>query len=80
LDYLEGEEIPLRLAKLSDLATSLEPLGITLNILQHAAKDPDSGFPSVQGGTQFSGYTYDVEAVKMWTRTRHAQIAARRGK
>lgn len=80
LDYLEGEEVPLRLAKLSDLAINLEPLGITLKILQHAAGDPDSGFPSAQGGTPFSGYTYDAEAVKMWTRTRHAQIAARRQK
>lgn len=80
LDYLEGEEVPLRLAKLSDLAINLEPLGITLNILQHAAKDPDSGFPVALGGTPFSGYTYDVEAVSLWTRTRHASIEARRHK
>lgn len=62
--------------KLSDMVDALEPLGITLAILQHAAKDPDSGFPPVIGGTRNKGWTYDFHMVTKWARKRHAGRAA----
>lgn len=58
--------------KLSDMVDALEPLGITLKILQKAAGDPDSGFPGVVGGTPNRGYTYDFHMVREWARKRHA--------
>lgn len=64
--------------KLSDMVDALEPLGITLNILQHAAKDPDSGFPEVVGGSRNKGWLYDFHMVKEWARKRHAERVAER--
>lgn len=77
---LEGEVLAsVDARKLSEMVDALEPLGVTLNILQHAAKDSDSGFPSAHGGSQFKGYTYDFEQVKEWARRRHASQKVGRG-
>jgi hypothetical protein len=78
---IDGEEVQIRTMKLKDLAEVFEPFGITHEILRHATKDSESGFPAPYGGDQFRGYTYDVEAVKIWTRRRHAsQIAMKEAK
>jgi hypothetical protein len=73
LPVLEAEEVTFVDArKLSDVVDELEHLGITLPILQHAAKgDPD--FPDYRfGGSKNRGYTYDFEQVKEWARRRYA--------
>jgi hypothetical protein len=57
--------------KLRDFVDMLEAVGITYKILQHA-RDNERAFPPAYGGNQFSGYTYEVEAVKEWARKRHA--------
>lgn len=77
---LEGEVVEMRapdLRKLSGMVEGLAHLGITLNVLQHAAKDPDSGFPPVMGGSPNRGYTYDHSAVLEWARKRNASRVAK---
>ncbi len=78
---LEGEVVEeMRapdLRKLSAMVEGLTHLGITLNVLQHAAKDPDSGFPPVMGGSPNRGYTYDYSAVTEWARKRQASRVAK---
>lgn len=64
--------------KLSEMVEGLSHLDITLNILQHGAKDADSGFPPAVGGTPNRGYKYDYRAVQEWARRRHAARAAER--
>lgn len=69
------------LRKLSTIADSLEPLGISLKTLQNAAnegprKDPD--FPKVRGGNPVAGYLYDAKEVSAWARNRRAAEAARK--
>lgn len=63
--------------KLSEMVDGLGHLGVTLNVLQHAAKDPESGFPGAYGGTPNRGYTYDFSAVQEWARKRHASRVAK---
>lgn len=76
---IEGEEVQIEAVKLRELARALKSLGITHEILRHATKDSESGFPRPYGGDRFRGYTYDLEAVKIWTRRRHAsQITDRK--
>lgn len=58
--------------KLSEMVDRLAPLGITLKILQKAAGDSQSGFPTPYGGNPNRGYTYDFQAVREWARSRHA--------
>lgn len=73
LPVLEAEEVTsVDARKLSGMVDGLIPYGVTLDILRHAAKDPDSAFPGAFGGNQFSGYTYDFEQVKEWARRRYA--------
>lgn len=60
--------------KLSEMTDRLAPLGITLSILQKAAGDKESGFPSPAGGSPNRGYTYDFQAVREWSRTRHSRL------
>lgn len=65
--------------KLRDLADTFAHLGITYNVLRNAARDDEKGdpsFPAAYGGSQFSGYTYDVAKVKEWARARHASQRA----
>lgn len=69
------------LRKLSTIADSLEPLGISLKTLQNAAndgprKDPD--FPKVRGGNPAAGYLYDAREVNTWARQKRAAEAARK--
>lgn len=64
--------------KLADMVDGLDHLDVTLNVLRHAAKDPESGFPAAYGGTSNRGYTYDYVAVQEWARRRHAARAAER--
>lgn len=69
------------LRKLSTIADSLKPLGISLKTLQNAAnegprKDPD--FPKVRGGNPVAGYLYDAKEVSAWARNRRAAEAARK--
>lgn len=74
---IEGEVVAtVDARKLSDMAEALEPLGITYQILRHAAKAPDSGFPGAHGGSQFKGYTYNFAQVKRWARRRYASQKA----
>jgi hypothetical protein len=61
--------------KLSEMVDRLAPLGITLNILQKAAGDKESGFPSPVSGTPNRGYRYEFKAVREWARSRHSRIA-----
>lgn len=76
---LHGDVLPpVDARKLSDMVDGLAHLGITLNVLQHASKDPESGFPGVYGGTPNRGYTYDYQAVAEWARKRHAARQAKR--
>lgn len=78
-DVIEGEEVEIRAMKLRDLAKILKPFGVTYKILQHARDDEESHFPKPYGGNRFRGYTYDLQAVKIWTRRRHAsQITDRK--
>lgn len=75
LPVLEGEAVEIKPRKLSemieDLRDTVDPK-ITLNILQKAAKSTDAGFPMALGGSPNRGWTYDPEAVRMWTRKRYA--------
>jgi hypothetical protein len=64
--------------KLSEMVDGLSHLGVTLEILRHAAKDTGSGFPGTHGGHPNKGYTYDYQAVSEWARRRHASRAAER--
>lgn len=84
LPILEGEAVEIHPKKLSEMVDELRDTvddRITLKILQKAAGDPQSGFPAVIGGSPTRGYTYDVQAVKMWTRNRNAaRVAERMGK
>lgn len=80
---IEGTEAPpVQLMKLSDMVERLIHLGITHNILKHAAKDPSNGgdpsFPIALGGSPNRGYTYDFNAVKEWAERRVAARAAER--
>ncbi len=72
LDYMveSGTAVP-RTQKLRELAETFEYLGLTYKIVQ-MARDRDPSFPVAYGGDQFSGYTYDVNAVREWARARHA--------
>lgn len=70
-----------QLRKLRDLADSLEPLGVTHQMLMKAARtdaqgDPD--FPKAQGGNPSAGYLYDAKEVSTYWRNRRAAEAARR--
>jgi hypothetical protein len=70
---------PIRLMKLSDIAVTLEYLGITEGILRKAARsdaqgDPD--FPAAEGGMPNTGYLYDLVKVTEWARRKRAQQAA----
>jgi hypothetical protein len=77
-DYLEGEIVePQKLMKLSAMVDSLDHLAMTLNILQKAAK-VDLAFPPVRGGSQFSGYLYDLYEVRDWAIQKRAAEAAER--
>lgn len=74
---IEGEVVELR--KLSDLADSLEHLGVTKRILQNATRNDQKGdpdFPEVAAGDQFKGYLYDKAEVLAWARRRAAAAAA----
>lgn len=62
--------------KLSEMVDGLAHLGVSLDILRHASKDPNSGFPGAYGGSPNRGYTYDYQAVQEWARKRHASRAA----
>lgn len=76
---IEGELLTsIDARKLSEMTEPLAHLGITLNILQHARKDPDSGFPQPCGGSPNRGYTYDFRQVTEWARRRHAALSAER--
>lgn len=69
------------LRKLKDLADSLEPFGITHQMLMKAARNDGQGdryFPPAEGGNQFSGYLYDAKKVSTWARQKRAAEAARR--
>lgn len=70
---------PVLLRKLIDIATSLEYLGITHNVLRNASRGDakgDDAFPPVRGGNQFSGYLYDVSEVTDWAKKLRARQAA----
>lgn len=78
-----NQAVPPSLRPLADLADGLEHLGITKNVLRHAARGDEKGdpdFPKVRGGTQFSGYLYDAREVNQWARNKRAAEAARKGK
>lgn len=66
------------LRKLSNMVDAVAHLGVTKDILKHAAKDSGSGFPSVEGGTPAGGYLYDLFAVVEWAKKRNATRAAER--
>lgn len=68
-------------ASLRALADSLEPLGITYNMLRNAARSDtrgDTNFPAAAEGDQFTGYLYYVDEVREWARTKRAAIEAER--
>lgn len=76
---LEGEILTrVDARKLSDMVETLEYLGITLDILRHAAKG-DETFPAPFGGSPNRGWTYDFEQVKEWARRRYASQKVGRG-
>jgi transcriptional regulator of nitric oxide reductase len=71
------------LRKLVDIATTLEYLGITHNILRNASRADEKGdpnFPPVKGGQPTSGYMYDVSEVTEWAKKRRATEAAERAR
>lgn len=75
LPVLEGEAVEIRPRLLSEMLDELTDVdeSLTLKILRKAAGDPDnSGFPAMSGVGRNGGYLYDSEAVRMWTRKRHA--------
>ncbi len=75
---IEAEIVtPVDARKLSDMVDGLAPLGITIDILRHAAKG-DPAFPGAFGGSPNRGYTYDYEAVKQWAARRYASQQAER--
>ena len=81
LPAIEGEVLTsVDARKLTNMVSALEPLGVTIDILRHAAKNADSGFTGAYGGNQFRGYTYDFSAVKEWARRRHASQLVEGGK
>lgn len=76
-------EQPLkRLRKLADLVDGIEYLGVTHNVLKHAAKDHSAGgdpqFPPAEGGSPNRGYLYDEALVLEWARRRFAAREAER--
>lgn len=74
---IEAEAVEIQAKKLSELPGMLLDIDpdITHKILQHARDNAtESGFPAPFGGSQNRGYTYDVEAVRMWTRKRKASM------
>jgi hypothetical protein len=74
---------PVILRKLIDIATSLEYLGITHNILRNASRADEKGdpnFPPVRGGGPTTGYLYDLSEVNEWARKRRAAEAAEKGR
>lgn len=76
---LEGDVLArVDARKLSEMVEGLSHLGVTLDVLRHATKDPESGFPGAYGGSPNRGYTYDYRAVQEWARTRHASRVAER--
>lgn len=82
-DYLEGEEVPVKLRKLRDLVDAVDHLGFTLKDLQRAASggaERDENFPGAEGGTQFKGYLYDQHKVLDWARKKRAGQAAEKVK
>ena len=76
---IEGEVVTgVDARKLSDMVDGLEYLGVTLDILRHAAKG-DSAFPPAIGGSPNRGYTYDYIAVQNWAIRRRASMQAEKG-
>lgn len=76
---IEAEIVPDRaMRKLRDLVDAVDHFGITLNILQMAAKGNAKypNFPDVAGGDQFSGYLYYRDEVVEWARKLRAGQAA----
>jgi hypothetical protein len=71
-------ERPVELRKLSNMVEGLSHLGITHDILKHAAKDSRHNFPPVLGGSPQAGYLYDFYAVAEWAKKRNASRAAER--
>lgn len=75
LPILEGEAVEIQPRKLSDLPGLLIDIdpSITYKVLQKSRDESDkSGFPAPVGGSPNRGYTYDLEAVRIWTRKRAA--------
>jgi hypothetical protein len=79
-NVIDGEVLtPVDERKLSEMVDGLAHLGVTLPVLQKAARADDQGdqtFPGVVGGSPNRGYTYDFQAVLEWARKRHAQRQA----
>jgi len=72
---LEAEPVQITTKKLSELPGLLLDIDpdMTYKTLQMARdKSETSGFPAPYGGSVTRGYTYDVEAVRMWTKKRIA--------
>jgi hypothetical protein len=72
---------PREARSLRALADSLEPLGITYNMLRNAARSDSRGdpnFPAAAEGDQFSGYMYYVDEVRDWARVRIASEQAKK--
>jgi len=81
LPAVDKSPAPVLLRKLVDIATSLEYLGITRDILRNASRADEKGdpnFPPARGGNQFSGYQYDLPEVTEWAKKRQAAGAAER--
>lgn len=75
-EAIEAEPVEINTKKLSELPGLLLDIdpSITYKMLQMARdKAEESGFPAPFGGSINRGYTYDVEAVRMWTRKRFAK-------
>jgi hypothetical protein len=79
---IEAEPVEIQTKKLSELAGLLLDIDpdMTYKILQKARDNAEeSGFPAPVGGSINRGYTYSVEAVRMWTRKRFARQRVEQG-